>query len=148
MLAQLTQNIEEGGRDLAGVVAQGGGLGWLLERSALQLLADRAEEQPLPPELLSILLRHVGEPGRFTASLIDIAATCGSTAALRERLVQENLQYLEDSTAAARVRAFDWLDARGLAPAGFDPLAPLAARRAALAAAAEGGAVPLPADAR
>jgi hypothetical protein len=33
------------------------------------------------------------------------------------------------------VRAFDWLTARGVAPARFDPLAPLAERRAALAAA-------------
>ena len=148
MLAQLTQLIEQGGRDLGGLVAQGGGLGWLLERSALQLLGERAEEEPLPPELLGILLRHVGEAGRFSASLIDIVAACGSTAALHERLVQENLQYLEDSTTAARVRAFDWLDARGLAPRGFDPLAPLAARRAALAAAAEDAAAAPPADAR
>ena len=148
MLAQLSQHIEQGGRDLAGLVAQGGGLGWLLERSALQLLGERAESEPLPPELLGILLRHVGEPGRFSASLIDIVAACGSTAALHERLVQENQQYLEDSTAAARVRAFDWLDARGLAPSGFDPLAPLAARRAALAAAAADDAAAPPADAR
>ncbi|HEX5010000.1 MAG TPA: hypothetical protein VFY71_06335 [Planctomycetota bacterium] len=149
MLAQLAQLIEEGGGDLGAVVAQGGGLGWLLERSALQLLAHRGEDQPLPPELLGILLRHVGEPGRFPTSLLDIVATCSSTATLRERIVQENLQYLEDSTAAARLRAFDWLDARGLAPAGFDPLAPLAARRAALAAAAaQAEAAAPPADAR
>jgi hypothetical protein len=30
------------------------------------------------------------------------------------------------------VRAYDWLAARGAAPEGFDPLAPLPERRAAL----------------
>jgi hypothetical protein len=139
-LAELSARIEEGGRDLESLVAQGGGLGWLLERSTLLLLADRAAEEPLPPELHGILLVEVGEPGRFAASLQDVVLSCGSLTALRERLVLENRIFLEDNTASSRARAFDWLRARGQAPAGYDPFAPLAARRAALAAAEEAAA--------
>jgi hypothetical protein len=44
----------------------------------------------------------------------------------------ENLVALEDSSPAARVRAFDWLAARAKAPRDFDPLGPAGQRRAAL----------------
>jgi hypothetical protein len=51
---------------------------------------------------------------------------------------------LEDSSPASRVRAFDWLTARGRAPAGYDPLGTPRQRRAALehglSTAAAGGA--------
>jgi hypothetical protein len=57
-----------------------------------------------------------------------------SRAELAVRLWNENRILLEDASPASRVRAFDWLALRGLAPAGFDPLAPLAERRAALEA--------------
>ena len=46
------------------------------------------------------------------------------------------------SVAAARVRAFEWLGARGLAPAGYDPLASRQERRAALDAAMAAAAQP------
>jgi hypothetical protein len=55
-----------------------------------------------------------------------------SRASLDARLVSENLIYLEDSSPSARVRANDWLAARGRAPAGFDPLGPPRQRREAL----------------
>ena len=49
----------------------------------------------------------------------------------------ENLIALEDSAPAARVRAYDYLAARGKALPGYDPLAPAKARRAALEKARE-----------
>jgi len=134
LLAALVARIEEGGRDKAALVSGGGGLAWLLERSALQLLATRATEAALPPELNALLLRHAGEAGRYPSSLLESANDCASVAELSARLLAENRIALEDSTAAARVRAHDWLVAHGAAPVGFDPLAPLAQRRAALAA--------------
>ena len=134
-LTAIAARVDEGGRDVSSLVAGGGGLAWLLERSALSVLATRAAESTLPPELSSVLLRHMGEAGRYPSSLIDAATECASVAVLTVRLVTENRIALEDSAAAARVRAFDWLSVRGAAPAGYDPLAPLAERRAALLAA-------------
>ena len=47
--------------------------------------------------------------------------------------------YLEDSSPSARVRAYDWLAARGRAPQGYEPLGPARERRRALDAALESG---------
>jgi len=62
---------------------------------------------------------------------------------LDARVIAENLIYLEDASPASRVRAYDWLQSRGRAPAGFDPLGTPRERRDALekarSAAAEGG---------
>ena len=132
-LDDLVARVSAGGRDPAALVADGGGLGWLLERSAYDLLTARASQGPLPPELQAELLRHAGEAGRFPSTLQDAVAACGSLSALQARLVVENRIFLEDATAAARVRASEWLAARGKLPAGFDPLASLSERRAALA---------------
>jgi hypothetical protein len=56
---------------------------------------------------------------------------------LAKKLTAENRILLEDASPASRLRAYDWLAVRGLAPAGFDPFGSLAERRAALLAAAE-----------
>jgi hypothetical protein len=136
-LADLAARLETGGKDVSALVAGGGGLAWLLERSALELLATRATESALPPELSAVLLQHAGEAGRYPGALLDAAAHNETVAGLKAQLTAENRIALEDSTAAARVRAFDWLAARGAAPPGYDPLAPLSDRRAALARAEE-----------
>jgi hypothetical protein len=114
-------------------------LGWLLESTAWLWLAGHAgegtgaEETDLPPELEALLLRKAGEAGRWPDLLADAVAESDGVDALRERLVRENRIFLEDAVPAARVRAYDWLDARGLAPEGYDPLADAEERRAALA---------------
>ena len=107
-------------------------LGWRLERSAFQLLAGEQLESGLPPSLVAILLRHGGEAGRYPSLINDLLAAGGDLAGFRELLAAENGFFLEDSNPASRVRAFDWLAARGLAPEGFDPLGDRADRRAAL----------------
>ena len=110
-------------------------LGWRLERAMLRALAAQKEARALPYELEGVLLRLTGELGRSAAALDDVAQTCASLAEFRARLTAENRIFLDDASAAARVRAFDWLAARGQAPVGYDPLAPAPARRAALEAA-------------
>ena len=80
-------------------------------------------------------MRRTGEVGRSSATLADVLAGATSLASWKARLSAENRIFLEDASPAVRVRAFDWLNVRGAAPEGFDPLASLAARRAALAAA-------------
>jgi hypothetical protein len=83
----------------------------------------------------TLLTLHAGEAGRRAASLEEVLGAARTLSGLRARLAAENAIYLEDNDPAARVRAYEWLAARNLAPAGYDPLAPVEARRAALEAA-------------
>jgi len=111
-------------------------LGWLLDSISWRWLAGLAaerDETPLRPELDALLLRMAGEAGRWPDLLLDALEESESSAALRQRIGRENRIFLEDADPAARVRAYDWLAGRGLAPEGFDPLASAAERRAALA---------------
>src|SRR5690606_39767088 len=94
----------------------------------------------LPPEMRTLLVLHAGEAGRRAASLEEALSAARSLEDLRSHLAAENAIYLEDNDPAARVRAFEWLSARGLAPSGYDPLAPAESRSAALEAAPSEGA--------
>ena len=113
----------------------------LPDRSAGQLAA-----------LQGLVLRHAGEVGRFPRLLEALLVASVDEQDLHERLVAENRAFLEDSSPAARVRAYDWLAARDRAPALYDPLARRGARRTALeadragrrAAAAASGGAPVP----
>jgi hypothetical protein len=108
---------------------------WALERRAALFLAARAAEEPLAPELEAAVLRRVGELGRSPAALADVTERSSDLEDFRVRVADDNRVLLEDSNPGARVRAYDWLAARGLAPPGFDPLGTPAERRAALEAA-------------
>jgi hypothetical protein len=62
----------------------------------------------------------------------DLVSECKTTESIHTRLVALNEMYLSHNDPTARVRAFDWLRARGIAPAGYDPLGPSKERRKAL----------------
>ena len=124
------------GSDLE-VLVRGDTLAWSLERTAALWLAQAADAGTLPAELESVLLRQTGVVGRSPSLLQQFAEESEGLADWRERLEQENRSALEDHLPAARVRAFDWLASRGLAPPGYDPLGSRAERQAALAAAEE-----------
>jgi hypothetical protein len=133
-------------RIIAAVEAAGGaervardreGLAWILERTAYEMLAEGLERDDLPVEQLGMLARHAGEAGCFPGTLDEVLASVRNRAELEERLFAENDDFLEAAEPGARVRAFDWLAARGRAPEGFDPLAPREERRRALARRAE-----------
>jgi hypothetical protein len=94
--------------------------------------ASTTAPAPLPQELRAILTLYAGEPARHPGSLDDIAHQSTSRQDLENRLEAENLVFLTDSSPASRVRAFDWLKSRGMAPDGFDPLGPAKQRREAL----------------
>jgi hypothetical protein len=115
--------------------APGGDPGWVLERSAYALLAERLDADELSVELRAVLTEHAGEAARFPGAIAAMLQKCRSRDQLLAALVAENREALDAADPASRVRAFDWLVARKLAPPGFDPLAARAARRAALAAA-------------
>lgn len=109
-------------------------LGWALDRATLLLLAELSSDTKvkLAPELMAVLTRHTGEAGRHDSSLAPVVKNLQSRADLDNRLIAENLIYLEDNSPAARVRAYDFLQSKGKAPAGFDPLGSPRERRAAL----------------
>lgn len=120
---------------IAQSVVDGSTLGFVLERGAFAFLATRGAETPLAPELSGALVRHAGEVGRSSGALEDLVANAKTIADLERQVVEQNLIALEDTTLAVRVRAFDWLAARELAPKGYDPFAGAKERRAALEAA-------------
>jgi hypothetical protein len=108
--------------------------GWTLDYLTLQLLTEMLsnDQVKLPPELAAVLARHCGEAGRHASSLEEILKGASSQKDLNNRLIAENLIYLEDSAPASRVRAYDWLGATGNAPQGYEPLDPVSQRRDAL----------------
>lgn len=132
----LRTRLEEAGGDVLDTPAA---LGWLLERTTYDWLARTAAdpERLLPDELGSLLTRRLGELGRHPDLVLEAVSSSSGAEDLLRRVHQENRIFLEDSHPAARVRAFDWLSVRGVAPAGYDPLASPAARREALAQAEE-----------
>jgi hypothetical protein len=107
-------------------------LAWLLERRVYALLIDQLISAEAPPELLAILLRHAGEVARYSTTIEEILASSESLADLDRQLSRSNFLFLEDPDPSSRVRAFDWLAIRGETPDGYDPLAPIAERRAVL----------------
>ena len=105
---------------------------WQLERAAWLQLAQLAVAGDLELWQDALLLRHAGEVGRYPSTLVVEARRARDAQAFQASMKSENLLFLEDSNASARVRAFDWLERRGAAPAGFDPLGPKAERKRAL----------------
>lgn len=111
-----------------------GGLGWILERGAFQFLITALSEEQITPSHFGLLLKHAGEAGNFPAIIEDALAISSNRDEFEQRLVEENRILLEDHSASARVRAYDWLLSKGAAPTGYDPLDEPDARRAALSA--------------
>jgi len=112
-------------------------VGWVLEWTTLQLLMRIENGGKLPPELAAVLAVYAGEVGRNPATLEQVARGVRDSQDLKNRLAEENFNFLDDSSPAARMRAYDWLASRGLAPAGYDPLGSPVDRRKALDAAEE-----------
>jgi hypothetical protein len=106
--------------------------GWALEYLTLQMLTEMQPNRTFPPELAAVLSRHFGEAGRHASSLEEILKGAGSQQDLQSGTIAENLIYLEDSSPASRVRAYDWLRAGNRAPEGYEPLGPAKQRRDAL----------------
>ncbi|HTL29440.1 MAG TPA: hypothetical protein VL282_09465, partial [Tepidisphaeraceae bacterium] len=107
-------------------------LSWFLDATTLQFVGGLQTNNRLPPELLAMLLRHTGQVGMNSGSVAEMIAASRQRQDFDARVVAENIIYLEDGSPAARVRACEWLGARGKAPSGYDPLAPPRQRQAAL----------------
>ena len=116
----------------SGLAVEPNTLGWRLQKTTYQLLVELTSVDSRWPQMEAIVMRYTGEVGRHPAVLKDLVAEATSSADLEQRLLLENSIYLEDISPAAQTRAFEWLAARGQAPAGYDPLASLKERRSAL----------------
>ena len=107
-------------------------LGWLIDSACFAELSAMQSAEKMPAELSAVLTSYAGEAGRHAASLDEITKGLSNREQLDARLLAENLVYLEDASPAARVRAYDWLKSKNLAPADYDPLSPNKERREAL----------------
>lgn len=107
-------------------------LGWTLDKTTYSLLYRMQKVKPLAPQLFVAMELHLGEAAWHVSSLDEIARNLSSRRNYRLRIIKENLIYLEDSSPAARLTAFNWLSRRHLAPAGYNPLADNRARTTAL----------------
>jgi hypothetical protein len=115
-------------------------VGWTMDRTTLELFSVLLNasasgvtgNMKMPDELSAVLIAYTGEPGRHASSIEEILHGVSSRQDLENRLLAENLIFLEDSSPAARVRALGWLSARGQAPVHFDPLGSPGDRRNAL----------------
>lgn len=131
MLAQIAALIEDGAPAALASPAIDD-FSWLLDQSAIAAMQEPLSKATLPADLLEVLTLYMGEPGRHAAAIDEVMRGISSRRELQQRLVSENYIYLQDSSPAYRVRALEWLAARGLAPAGFDPLGSPRQRREAL----------------
>ncbi|MCB9914741.1 MAG: hypothetical protein H6828_06270 [Planctomycetes bacterium] len=108
-------------------------LAWRLERHTYALLAGLEPGETLTEPLAALLLRRAGQVGRYASSIEEGILISPDLARFQRYVREENLVFLEDSDPAARVRAWDWLVARGVVVEGYDPLGEVRERRAALA---------------
>jgi hypothetical protein len=107
-------------------------MAWPLLRTTWQALLPAIERDSLTPALRAVAIEHFGALAGDAPTLRILLAGSTDEAQLQQRLRDENHAALADRQAAVRMRAHDWLAARRLAVAGFDPLAPLASRQQAL----------------
>lgn len=132
ILEQLVLNLQASIRALSPAQHDQNALATTLERTTLNNLYQLMISEKLPPELQAVLIRAAGEAGRQAGSLEQVITNMTSPADMDQRLITENLIYLEDASPSARIRATRWLNQRHKAPKGFDPLASPEQRRKAL----------------
>lgn len=107
-------------------------LGWVLDKTTYRLLYDIQKTKHLPEQLRIAMALHLGEAAWHASSLDEIARNLDSRRDYRLRVIKENLIYLEDTSPADRLTAYDWLQTHHLAPPNYNPLAGNQARNTAL----------------
>lgn len=106
--------------------------GWAMESIALSEVIALQSAGSLAQPVQAVVSRLYGEAGRNASSLQEVSKGAPDRPEFQNRLVAENLIYLEDNSPSARMRAFDWLTVRNMAPSGYDPLGPIQQRRASI----------------
>lgn len=113
-------------------------LGWLMDRACLAMLVEQQGERSIR-DTQGVVSTYLGEVARRPSIMEELLESSGSRESFDTRLHVENVISLEDEMPSSRVRAFNWLNRRGLAPNGYDPLAAAHARREALSQAGDPG---------
>jgi hypothetical protein len=136
LLEKIADRLREESEGLSGEdgTASRRDIGWKVEKVTLLATGEAllAGDDPDFPFEAS-LIRHFGVLGTRKGLLGSFVLEESETLEGLERLVlHENLDALLDRSPAVRVRAFDWLAGRGMAPPGYDPLASDSERREAL----------------
>lgn len=111
----------------------GPALRWLLERTTVEALREGFPLDAPPPALASVIGRFAGAAAH-RASFMELFVAARDAEHLDALLARENVALLDDSSAAIRARAAEWLASRRpeLLPPGYHPLATDRQRRAAL----------------
>lgn len=129
LLELFAQQIKVAVEALAGGKAQS--LGWVLDHACMKVLVEQSGQR-ITRETQGVMASHLGEVARRTFMFQELVEESNTRDVFDTRLQAENLISLEDDAPSARVRAFNWLSRRAMAPQGYDPLASAHARRAAL----------------
>ncbi|MDF1836492.1 MAG: hypothetical protein P1V35_01370 [Planctomycetota bacterium] len=103
-----------------------------LEKFCLLDALHKIQSGPPAPGPSAYLVRQGGQLARAPEEFLDCVQNSRSSEELWARLVSGNRGFLEHESPAARLRAFEWLKARDLAPPGYDPLERSSQRRRAL----------------
>ncbi len=106
-------------------------LGVALESATVEALAALSE---LPTDIYAVVVQWAGAAGDDLAVISEFMAGVLSLAELDALLANENAFELDSSSPAARLRAFQWLKIRDLAPKDFPIFDDNDTRRAALEA--------------
>lgn len=109
---------------------------WAFERALWSALVPGLQRDQLPPGLTAAVVRQLGAVAAEPSVLQLHLQTSTDATAFATTLRQENVYALAERDPVLRVRAHDWLVARGHAVAGYEPLAPEPDRSSALRAAA------------
>jgi len=132
-LASFIETIGKGAGRLA-LADQPQRLALRFEATALRLSAEAVMDPSLAEseKHLGYLIRQTGQLAHYPDVLIELVDLAQTVTEIETRIASENHIFLEDSSRAARLRAFEWLQARGSAPLGYDPLSRSSRRQQAL----------------
>lgn len=118
----------------AGELPSGAEASWAFARTAWTAIAMVLQRDSAGPALRASLLRHLGAVSYDPTTFELLLQAADGAAAMANALQDENLMALGDRSTASRVRAKEWLAARGIVVPGYDPLGELASRQRALRA--------------
>lgn len=103
----------------------------VLEHATVAVLADRDR---LDGPLYAVVVHWAGAGTDALDAIEELMLGMVSLSDLDALLVSENVYALDDASPALRLRAYEWLEARGRAPDDYPVLGDADARRAALEA--------------
>ena len=106
-------------------------LGWILEKQAWLQLLLHLENDPIPPEILALAIRHAGEVARNAGLLRELVQGASGLAELQRAILNENRSTLISNMPSPRIRAYLWLESHGQDLGDYRPMASDAERRKA-----------------